>query len=59
MAAIDFPNAPAANQIFVAPNGVTYQWTGTLWLPIGGTHCVELPSLYQRYIWPLALFHHS
>ena len=40
MAAIDFPNSPAANQIFVAPNGVTYQWTGTLWLPIGGTQAL-------------------
>lgn len=40
MAAIDFPSAPAANQIFVAPNGVTYQWNGSLWLPIGGTQAL-------------------
>jgi hypothetical protein len=31
MAAIDFPNAPAANQVFNAPNGVAYIWTGSIW----------------------------
>ena len=35
--AIDFPNSPAVNDTFVASNGVTYQWTGVVWLPIGGT----------------------
>jgi hypothetical protein len=31
MAAIDFPNAPATNQVFNAPNGVAYIWTGSIW----------------------------
>ena len=37
MAALDFPNAPTTGQYFVAGNGVTYQWNGTFWLPVGGT----------------------
>lgn len=34
---IDFPASPTAGQIFIAPNGVTYQWstTYTAWLPVG------------------------
>jgi len=32
MAAIDFPASPAVNQLFTAPNGVTYMWTGVLWV---------------------------
>jgi hypothetical protein len=40
MAAIDFPNSPTVGQVFVAGNGVTYQWNGTLWLPIGGTQAL-------------------
>lgn len=40
MAAIDFPASPTVGQIFVAPNLVTYQWSGTLWLPIGGTQAL-------------------
>jgi hypothetical protein len=56
MAAIDFPNAPVANQIFVAPNGVTYQWTGALWLPIGGTQALSVgdtppPSPGANQLW--------
>jgi hypothetical protein len=35
MAAIDFPASPTVGQIFAAGNGATYQWNGTLWLPIG------------------------
>src|SRR5215475_103735 len=35
--AIDFPNTPAVGQIFVAPNGVSYQWNGTLWLQVSMT----------------------
>lgn len=35
--AIDFPNAPTVNQLFYASNGGTYQWNGTIWLPIGNT----------------------
>lgn len=42
MAAIDFPASPAVNQLFVAPNGVTYQWTGVLWLPVGGTTALSV-----------------
>jgi hypothetical protein len=37
MAAINFPASPALNQLFVAPNGVTYKWTGMLWLAQAGT----------------------
>ena len=37
MAALDFPAAPAANQLFAAPNGIIYQWTGGLWTPYGTT----------------------
>jgi hypothetical protein len=37
MAAIDFPASPTAGDTFVAGNGVTYQWTGTIWIPIGST----------------------
>lgn len=56
MAAIDFPASPAANQIFVAPNGVTYQWTGALWLPIGGTQALYVgdtppPSPGANQLW--------
>ena len=56
MAAIDFPAAPAANQIFVAPNGVTYQWNGSLWLPIGGTQALFVgdappPSPGPNQLW--------
>jgi hypothetical protein len=40
MAAIDFPASPTVGQIFVAGNGVSYQWTGTLWIPIGGTQAL-------------------
>lgn len=35
MAAIDFPNAPTTGQLFVASNGVIYQWTGVLWTVYG------------------------
>src|SRR5262245_13969476 len=39
--ALDFPNSPTAGQLFVAPNGVTYQWASTpspgLWLPLAVT----------------------
>src|SRR5215475_11043971 len=36
---IDFPASPTAGQLFVAPNGVTYQWssTYTAWLPLSVT----------------------
>ena len=36
MAAIDFPASPTVNQLFVAGNGVTYKWNGTLWVASGG-----------------------
>jgi len=36
MAAIDFPASPSVGQLFTAGNGVTYKWSGVLWLPIGG-----------------------
>ena len=28
---IDFPETPVLNQVFPAPNGVTYTWDGTKW----------------------------
>lgn len=31
MAALDFPNSPATNDIYTA-NGVSYQWNGTAWV---------------------------
>ena len=36
---IDFPASPTVGQTFAAPNGVTYQWNGTLWVTAsaGGT----------------------
>ena len=30
--ALNFPSSPAIGQVFVAPNGRRYQWTGVLWL---------------------------
>jgi hypothetical protein len=36
MAALDFPASPTVGQQYVAPNGVTYQWSGTFWFVIGG-----------------------
>ena len=33
MAAFDFPNAPALNEVWTAPNGVRYQWNGYAWVP--------------------------
>ena len=36
MAAIDFPASPTVGQNFLAPNGATYQWNGTLWLALAG-----------------------
>src|SRR5215831_1980244 len=38
MAALDFPNPPlTVGQLYNAPNGVTYQWDGTVWtVPVGG-----------------------
>src|SRR5215475_10107745 len=37
--AIDFPSSPTAGQLYVAPNGVSYQWstTYTAWLPLSVT----------------------
>jgi hypothetical protein len=34
---LDFPNTPTTGQIFVAPNGVTYQWDGVLWKSVSMT----------------------
>lgn len=40
---IDFPASPTTGQLYIAPNGVTYQWNGTLWLTnsAGGTGQVQ------------------
>jgi len=37
MSALDFPAAPTVGQLFAAPNGVTYQWNGVLWLMVLNT----------------------
>lgn len=42
MAALDFPAAPTVGQYFVAGNGVTYQWNGTMWLPVGGSSSIYI-----------------
>jgi len=34
---IDFPASPTTGQIFNAPTGITYRWTGTLWIATGGS----------------------
>jgi hypothetical protein len=34
---IDFPASPSLNQIFTAPTGITYRWTGTLWIAVGAS----------------------
>ena len=31
MAAINFPNSPSVNDIYLAENGVNYQWDGSKW----------------------------
>jgi hypothetical protein len=35
MASLDFPATPTLNQLFNASNGATYQWNGTVWVPVG------------------------
>ena len=42
MAAIDFPASPTVGQLFTAGNGVTYKWSGTMWLPIGGASMLSI-----------------
>lgn len=32
--ALDFPNAPALNQVFTAPNGTQWMWDGVKWIAI-------------------------
>ena len=43
---IDFPSSPTVGQLYTAPNGVTYQWNGTLWLTnsAGGSGAVQAAS---------------
>ena len=36
MAALDFPAAPTIGQIYPAPNGVVYQWSGVIWQAVKG-----------------------
>jgi microcystin-dependent protein len=43
MAAIDFPASPTVGQQFTAANGVTYQWTGIMWIVAPGTAGDFLP----------------
>jgi microcystin-dependent protein len=40
---IDFPSSPTVGQLYTAPNGVIYQWNGTLWLTnsAGGAGAVQ------------------
>jgi hypothetical protein len=42
MAAIDFPASPTVGQLFTAGNGVTYKWSGTIWLPVGGSSLLSI-----------------
>ena len=42
MAAIDFPASPTVGQLFTAGNGVTYKWSGVMWLPIGGASMLSI-----------------
>lgn len=44
MAAIDFPASPTVNQLFTAPNGVTYKWTGTIWISVATVPAVALAN---------------
>jgi hypothetical protein len=44
MAALDFPNSPAANQVFSAPNGVTYIWNGTVWAVYSAAYFAPVAS---------------
>ena len=32
MAALDFPNSPSNGDIFLAQNGINYQWDGEKWV---------------------------
>jgi hypothetical protein len=43
MAVIDFPASPTINQIFAAPNGVTYKWTGLMWVTVPLTAPINSP----------------
>ena len=66
---LDFPASPSAGQIFVAPNGVTYQWssTYTAWLPLNvtsagvGDFCayrsstITLPGSYATLLYDTVL----
>jgi hypothetical protein len=42
MAAIDFPASPTVGQLFAAGNGVTYKWSGVMWIPIGGASMMSI-----------------
>jgi hypothetical protein len=33
--ALDFPNAPTLNQIFIGPNNIAWQWDNTKWTQVG------------------------
>jgi hypothetical protein len=49
MAAIDFPNAPALNQLFTASNGITYQWDGTTWVVYGTSGVISGATAAPTY----------
>ena len=40
---LDFPDNPALDDEFLAQNGATYRWDGTVWMPIGSGRDVYLP----------------
>ena len=40
---LDFPDNPALDDEFLAQNGATYRWDGTVWVPIGSGRDVYLP----------------
>jgi hypothetical protein len=39
---LDFPSSPTTNQVFTAPNGTTWVWTGAKWAPTGTTGYLPL-----------------
>lgn len=46
---INFPDVPAANATFTAPNGVEYKWDGVKWEVSGSGSGAQVPI---PFIWP-------
>jgi hypothetical protein len=45
----NFPNSPTVNQVYIAPNGPTYVWDGTVW-KMTGTSGVLTADSYNRVV---------